>query len=100
MAQLRQRLPEMRAHGAQIVVVGSGRPEQAKNFLEVTGVEAKVFCDRDLESYRRAGLKRGLLRTLNPLAGVRALRAMAKGFRQTKTQGDPFQQGGVAVITP
>lgn len=29
-----------------------------------------------------------------------SLRAFKKGFRQGRTQGDPWQQGGVFIFTP
>lgn len=37
---------------------------------------------------------------MNPGTMLATLKAMKSGFRQTKTMGDAFQQGGVFVITP
>ncbi len=45
-----------------------------------------------------AQLKRGVLKTLNPLALGKTIGAFARGHRQGLTQGDTWQQGGVLIV--
>ncbi len=92
-------MPDIRKKGAEAFIVGSGRPEQARDFLEKGGLDVTVFCNPDLAAYKAAGMKRGLLRTFNPKSAVNALGSLARGFRQGRTQGDAFQQGGVLVVS-
>ena len=88
---------EIRKKGAELVVVGSGTPEQAKRFAKEEQLDVLV-TDPTLEAYRIAGMKRGVLRVMNPKSGLNALRALAGGHMQGRTQGDAWQQGGVVVI--
>jgi hypothetical protein len=97
---LRRALPEIRAAGVDLVVVGSGRPEHARDFLEKVGLDAPVFCDRSLDAYRLARLHRGLGRVFSLRAGLNAVRALAGGFMPSRTQGDAAQQGGIVLVTP
>ena len=88
----------MQAEGGEIVVVGSGTPEQAKRFVDLLGLAMPVVTDPTLEVYKRARMKRTVLGTLGPGAILRGFRAMKAGFKQHSTQGDPWQQGGVVVV--
>ncbi|HVY61059.1 MAG TPA: peroxiredoxin-like family protein, partial [Planctomycetota bacterium] len=97
---MRRILPEVRAAGAELYVVGNGRPEYARDFLQATGLEATVFCDKSQESYRLAGMNHGKLRTVNPVAAFNALRTLVRGYMPAGVKGDPDQQGGVVVVTP
>lgn len=92
-------MPEVKEAGVKLVVVGNGTPEQGKFFLEKTGLEADLYCDRDLDAYKAASMKRSVLRTLNPLSGFHMIRTWAKGFKPADVQGDLYQQGGVLVLT-
>ena len=93
-------LDEIRRRGAELVIVGNGRPEHAADFREAQRIECPLFVDPDLKAYAAAGLKRGVLSSLNPRVVARGLRAFSAGQRQGATQGDPWQQGGVFVVTP
>src|SRR5262249_37827394 len=75
-------------------------PNFIAGFRETTGYPGPLYSDAGLGSYKAAGLKRGVLRTLNPMALAYGARTMAHGHFQGRTQGDPFQQGGVLVILP
>jgi hypothetical protein len=99
-AQLRDALDEIRAAGAELVVVGNGRPEHARDFREAQGVRFPLLVDPDLASYAAAGLRRGVLSTIGPRSLGHALRALRGGARQGVTRGDPWQLGGVLVIRP
>jgi len=93
-------LPEIRARGGELVVLGSGRPEQAKRFAEEERFEGVMVTDPTLEAYNRAGMKRSVLRTINPKSALSAVRALGSGHVQKKTAGDTWQQGGVIVVSP
>lgn len=84
--------------GGALVVVGSGSPAQARQFAEEESI-ADLVTDPSLEAYRRAGMKRGVLRTLGLTVLKNALRAHGDGHRQRETQGDLWQLGGVLVVS-
>jgi len=87
--------------GAELVLIGSGRPDQALQFREATGLDqVRILVDPGLDSYRAAGLHRGILRTLGPRAMKNALRARRAGHRQRGVKGDPWQHGGTLIISP
>ena len=86
--------------GAKLVVIGNGLPEQAAWFAEDTGFDGEIYTDPSLETYRLLGMKSGMMITLNPVVMMRGMRARSEGFRQTKTMGHPFQQGGVIIVRP
>jgi peroxiredoxin len=95
---LRGHLPRIHQAGAELVVVGSGSPEMARAFVEDVGLTTPVYTDPSRRSYALAGLKRGVLATFSLRGMGHAARAMKKGFRQSATRGDPWQQGGVLVV--
>ncbi|MEW6439432.1 MAG: peroxiredoxin-like family protein [bacterium] len=99
-AQLRGVTDEVRRRGAEILVVGSGRPDQAARFREEQNIGFPLLVDPQLEAYRAAGLRRGVRRIANLRTLAHSFRAMRKGFRQKRTQGDPWQLGGTFVIAP
>jgi hypothetical protein len=99
-AQLRPHLPRIHAAGAELIVVGNGAPHFVRGFRETTGFEGPVFCDPDLSAYRAANLKRSLWRLLDPRGIGDAVRALARGARQTRVEGDAQQLGGAMVIRP
>ncbi|MGM0417864.1 MAG: peroxiredoxin-like family protein [Thermodesulfobacteriota bacterium] len=83
-----------------LVAIGSGNAEQAKKFKNKLDFKADIYIDPSLKSYKAFKLKRGLFRTLGPVSIYRGLKAMSKGFRQGKSAGDLWQQGGLFIITP
>jgi len=89
---------DIRAAGAELVIVGSGSPEQAKRFVEEERVIGTMVTDPTLEAYRRGDLKRGLGTVANLQSAKHMLRALRAGHVQGRTQGDPWQQGGILVI--
>jgi peroxiredoxin len=95
---LRGIVEEIRDRGADLVVVGNGGVEQARAFQEAQKLPFPLYTDPSLESYRRAGLRRGGWRGLSPLVLLHAFRAFRQGFRQTATEGDALQLGGSFVI--
>jgi hypothetical protein len=97
---LNKEIERIHAAGGELVVVGSGTPNFIGGLRERTGFTGPIYSDIERTSYRAAGLKRGWLRILNPVSGAHAIGALAGGFRQSGTQGDNAQQGGVLVVLP
>ena len=98
--QLRHRLDDLHATGAELIVIGNGSPQFIEGFRETTGWQGPLYTDPSLAVYQAAGLKRGVLTVLDPRAALSALGALRAGSRQGRTQGDQWQQGGVLVISP
>lgn len=99
--QLHREKDAIHARGGELVLIGNGAKHFAASFVEDLGITTPVYVDPTRASYRALGMKRGLVSTLLALGtlkhGIRAFRA---GFRQGRTQGDPFQLGGVLVVRP
>lgn len=92
---------EIRERGAELAIVGNGAPSFARAFREDLGLDVPLYTDPSLETYRALAFHRGLLRTaLSPRTWAHAARALAGGFLQGRTQGDPLQLGGVVVVRP
>src|SRR5262245_52760613 len=98
--QLHRRIDDLKASGAEVYVIGNGTPSFIAGFRETTGWQGPIYTDPSLEVYKAAGLKRGVLKTLNPIGAIRSIGTLRRGFRQGRTQGDSWQQGGVLVIAP
>ena len=97
---MRDALPEIRRRGAELIIVGNGRPEHAIDFRDSEHVESPLYVDPELRAYAAAGLKRGLRSSLSVGVFLRGVRAFGEGKRQGATMGDPWQQGGVFIIRP
>ncbi len=99
---MRDRLPELRAAGGDLIVIGNGSADFAQGFREELqlGREIRLLVDPELRSYRAAELRRGRRELFSLRVGGHALRALRGGHRQRAVQGDPFQLGGVLVIQP
>ena len=97
---MRDTWPEIKSRGARLVVVGNGQPYHAQHFNDEYQLPFTLLTDPDLKAYAAAGLRRGVLTTVNPRSVGHALRSLKGGFLQKRTQGDNWQQGGVFVITP
>jgi len=97
---LRDRIDEIHARGAELVVIGNGAPNFAAAFREDFDLACPLLVDPELRAYRAAGLRRGRVELLSPRLPGNALRALRSGSRQAGVQGDPWQLGGVFVIRP
>ena len=93
-------LPAIHRAGAELVIVGNGSPAQAADFRAAQHVTSPLYVDPELRAYATAGLRRGVATALNLRTLAHGVRALRSGQRQGATQGDPWQQGGVFVITP
>jgi peroxiredoxin len=99
-AELRPHIPELEAAGGRVVIIGSGWPAAARDFVAQAQLPAQVLLlsDGELRSFKLAGLKRSIFRTLSPLGWPAAIRAYRKGHRQSSPKGDVWQLGGALVI--
>jgi dehydrogenase/reductase SDR family protein 12 len=97
---LRDEIENIRARGAELVIVGNGAESFASAFREDFGLDCPLLVDPELRAYRAAGLRRGRVELLSPRLPINAFRALRAGSRQTSVQGDPWQLGGVFVIRP
>lgn len=98
MVQLHRREDEIEAAGARLVVIGNGAASFIEGFRDKIGYTGEVYTDPKRSVYRALELRRSVRSTFS-LRGVKnAVTAYRDGHRQTRTQGDPFQQGGVFVI--
>ena len=99
---MRSRAGEFEKAGARLAIVGNGWPAMAKSFGERAGLPPSVtlLTDPTLQSYVQAGLKRSALLTLGPRGWIPYLKTLRRGFHQGRLRGDPWQQGGAAVIGP
>jgi hypothetical protein len=95
---LRDEIEKIHEAGAELVVVGSGTPEQAGWFAEDARLTTPIFTDPSLEVHRGLALRRGISGILDPRALFRAARAWLRGFRQSGMQGDATELGGLFVI--
>lgn len=89
---------DVKRRGAEIVAVGNGSPKHAREFVESEGVPFLVLTDPSRKTYRAAGLASGLAKTFAPKSLALSLPALVRGFRQSRTKGHPFQQGGAFVF--
>jgi hypothetical protein len=81
-------------------LIGNGASNFIEGFRETTKYDGPIYTDPSLEVFKAAELKRGVLKTFNPLALGKTIGAFARGHRQGSTKGDPFQQGGVLIVAP
>ena len=98
--QLHRKIDLIRGAGADLYVIGNGSPSFIAGFREETGWDGPIYTDPSLATFRAAELKRGVARTFDPRGLARGVAAFARGQRQGRTQGDPWQQGGVLVVAP
>lgn len=91
---------EIENRGARLVIIGSGLPMHAQGFADKYALKDTVFTDPERSLYQAFGMTRSVGKTLGLGALKGGLRAFKEGFRQSGTQGDPWQQGGTLVISP
>jgi hypothetical protein len=97
-AQLRPEIDEIHNIGAELVVVGNGKPHFAKAFREEHKLTTPLFTDPEQNSYRAAGLKRSVWNTIGPHMLPKLFKQLAGNYGLIK--GDPWQQGGVFIVLP
>ena len=96
--QLFKHNKEIEALGAQFVVIGNGAPNFIEGFRKHTKYTGLLYTDPSLESYKALDFRRSVWSTLGFKSMSDGLKAWKEGFRQSSTQGDAWQQGGVIAV--
>ncbi len=89
---------EIEAAGARLVFIGNGDPSFARDFKETRVPDCEVLTDPSTASYALLGARRGMWTTFTPRSWPAGLRALGGGFRQSRTRGHAYLQGGVAIV--
>lgn len=85
-----------------MAVVSTGWPAAAKGFAQHMQLpdSVPVLCDQGRASFGLLELRRSTAATIFSLRVARNfLKLRRLGFKQGKTQGDAWQQGGAAVVS-
>ncbi len=93
-----KRLDEITAKGAQLIAIGNGDAKWANAFVKAENVTFAVYVDPGRRTYAALGMNRALLGILDPKVISHGARASKAGFKMSMVRGDPFQNGGVAVV--
>jgi len=96
--QLRDDHSALLAVGGRLALIGSGTVEQAAATVAKYNIDYLILSDAQRVSFKAAGMRRDLVSTFNPRALGHLARSFRKGFRQGRTQGDAFQQGGAMIV--
>jgi peroxiredoxin len=94
---LMPRQPELRDLGVRIVFVGSGDAQHVQGFIERHGLGGRgitVVTDPTCSIFEAASLVRSAWATFGPAALWSEIRAIGRGERPGRRQGDRYQQGG------
>lgn len=98
-AQLRDATADIEARGARLRIVGNGSVEFARSFAVEHQLEEDVFTDPERSVYSALGMARNLGATFSLGTLTGGVRAFRRGYRQKQVQGDPWQQGGVVIVS-
>jgi len=98
---LREHQKAFEDKGAQLVAIGLGGTDYARQFRQEAGITFPLLIDEERLAYKAIELRKAslthLLRADNKLARKRA---SAAGHRQHKLGKNPFQLGGSFVFGP
>jgi hypothetical protein len=98
---LRDHVEEIRAVGARLAAIGTGKPSYARTFRADAGIDFPLLVDPGLAAYRAAGLeKASVFGLVDPRVALATARAVAAGHRQGRTGSEPMQLGGSFVFAP
>lgn len=83
----------------RIHLVAMADPDLAREFLRRYPTPHAMICDPDRRLFGAFGLERGSLgQLLGPKVWARGAKALAAGYRQGRTVGDPAQLPGAFVL--
>ncbi len=99
-ADLIPKQAEFQNKGLRLVVIGNGDSYFIKTFREDTGFQGEIYTDPSRQSYTILQFKKGIRSSVRLKTLTTGLKAIMEGHSQKSVQGDPWQQGGVIVITP
>ncbi|MGE3840992.1 MAG: AhpC/TSA family protein [Vicinamibacterales bacterium] len=90
--------PRFADAGADLAIIGQGSVDDARAFRNELSLSCRVLTDPTREVYCALDLPRGARTMFRPSVFLRAIKARAQGFRQTRPGGDVLQQGGVLIF--
>jgi hypothetical protein len=89
----------LREAGINLVFISGSKGLYAQDFIDQFKITSPVWVDPKLVTYKLLGFNRSRLSVLlDPRGAPNAARALARGFMQGRTAGDPNQHGGVVVV--
>lgn len=96
---MRREQDGLRKAGIDVVLVGSGSPEQAESFRHDFEVPFPIVCDTDCVLYKKYGLKDMDTRDyFSPSILLKSVKVLAQGYGHKSGQGSSSQLGGVFII--
>lgn len=95
---MRARETEIDARGAVLVFVGTGTEAMAAAFARERAHGRPVLVDPERRLFVATGMQRAWWRIVHPRLLVNAVRALWRGHRQGRVQGDAWQLGGAIVL--
>ena len=100
--QLHRDRSKFEAAGVRLVVIGQGRPDDARKFMETLSVDLPIVVSEDRAAYRAAGTKVGTMgELLGPKSVLRGIRRSASDrVVQGRIVGHAAQLGGVLIVKP
>jgi hypothetical protein len=97
---LRTQLSSIHETGAELIIIGNGKPHHAESFRRDMQMTSPLYVDPKMGTYRALNLRNGIWYTFTPAAWLMAFRAYRQGYRITGVKSDPWQQGGTFVVLP
>jgi hypothetical protein len=103
-AQVDQVVPQLGAlgqAGIRAIFVGSGESRMIGPFVDRVGLRGKpaeVVSDPSLRAHHAAAMRRSWWGAAGPPALIDLVRLRGQGYRGTRIEGDPAQQGGVLAL--
>jgi peroxiredoxin len=98
--ELRRHSESIHELGAEVIVVGNGQPDAAARFRDLFEIDFRIFVDPHRRVFELLGFRRNLGGSANPAVLFAAWRAWMRGARQGRTEGDPWQLGGILIVQP
>lgn len=98
---MRDEIDGIRARGAEVVAIGTGAPEQARDFVERERIPYPVLADDEARAARAASIERvGFLRLFHPASFAGTRRAWRAGHRIGASGRRVDQLGATFVLGP
>ena len=98
MAQVVPYSAEITSLNTKIVAVSFGTPYWAGAWLKTTGAPFPIWLDPDKQSYPTYGMERSLKAAYSPKTIWYYIKAVARGEKLQKSQGDTDQLGGNFIV--
>lgn len=92
---------EIRGLGAQVVAIGTGYADQARDFVERERIPYPVLADEDARAAKAASIERvGMFRLFDPASFPGGIRAWKAGHRIGASGRRVDQLGATFVVEP